>query len=148
MIWKWHSHEKERNFREKLNQTSFGQAASESCAARTAARVQRNEGQTKKMCSQIYIRHNKKCSFDWSKKMPPECGLDLRGYDQFLYYFCTFLRNRPPSWRITKRRKKWNTNQNIPSGIKFKFWVNCHHYASCIHMPAGAGYLAAHTIKK
>ena len=78
------------------------------------------KGQTKKMCSQIYIRHNKKCSFDWSKKMPPECGLDLRGYDQFLYYFCTFLRNRPPSWRITQRKKKMKieSNQNIPSGIK------------------------------
>ena len=61
------------------------------------AQVQRNEGQTKKMFSQICIRHNKKCSFEESKKLPPECGLDLRGYDQFLYYFCTFLRNRHPS---------------------------------------------------
>ena len=100
--------------------------------------------QTKKMCSQICIRLKWKnvLLIEWSEKLPPECGLDLRGYDQFLYYFCTFLRNRHPSWRITKWKKKMKmaSNQNIPSGIKFKFWVNCHQYASCIHMPAGAGY--------
>jgi len=92
--------------------------------------------------SQICIRHNKKCSLEESKKLPPECGLDLRGYDQFLYYFCTFLRNRPPSWRISKRMKKWIKNNQIScSGLIAIIMHNR------IPMPGGVVTLSKHTSK-